>query len=233
VNNLFKKISKKQIVISKAAEVGVYYPHTSNIIDFIDADIPSILIEADPLCVEKIHEYFRNRKITVYPYAIWDEEEIITLYRVGASTFVSSIIHSPAKINDHYIEKSKDSFTAEAKRFSSIDPGDIDLISIDIEGAEWYVLKHMISRPKIINIEFRASRYSNPFKKEIIDWLRSNNYTLWYHDDTDSVYHRNDVLNLKMSERILIMINNFIVIAQHTTKKIIKNLIAPLTSGLR
>jgi FkbM family methyltransferase len=227
VSNLFKKISQKEIVISKAAEVGVYYPQTSNIIDFIEADIPSILIEADPLCVERIHEYFRNRNITVYPYAIWDEEGIITLYRAGASTFVSSIMRSPAKTNDHYIENSKNSFTAEAKRFSSIDSGDIDLISIDIEGAEWYVLKHMISRPKFINIEFRADRYSNPFKKEIIDWLRSNNYTLWYHDDTDSVYYRNDVLNLKMSERIPLMVNNCIVIAQHTTKKIIKNLIAP------
>ena len=227
MNNLFNKISQKKILITKAAEVGVYYPKTSNIIDFINADIPSILIEADPLCVEKIQEYFRNKIVTVYPYAIWDKEEIVTLYRAGASTFVSSIASSPAKINDDYLENSKDSFTAEAKRFSSIDPGDIDLISIDIEGAEWYVLKHMISRPKIINIEFRADRYSNPFKKEIIKWLNDNNYTLWYHDDTDSVYFRKDVLDLHMSERIRLMASNFVVVAQHTIKKIIKSLIAP------
>ena len=227
MTGLFKKISQKKIVITKAVEVGVYHPQTSNIIDFINANIPSILVEADPLCVERIHDYFRNRNVTVYPYAMWDEETLVTLFRAGASTFVSGIACSPAKTNDRYVENNKDSFIVESKRFSSIDSGDFDLITIDIEGAEWYVLKHMISRPKVINIELRADRYSNPFRMEIIEWLRSNNYTLWYHDDTDSVYYRNDVMNINIHERIVLTANNCIVIAKHTAKRIIKNLFAP------
>ena len=227
MTSLFKKISEKQLVISKAVEVGVYHPHTSKIIDFINANIPSILVEADPLSVERILDYFKNRNVTVYPYAMWDEEKLVTLFRVGASTFVSDIGHSPAKTNDHYVENNKDSFTVESKRFSSIDSGDFDLLTIDIEGAEWYVLKHLISRPKIINIELRADRYSNPFMMEIIEWLRTNNYTLWYHDDTDSVYYRDDIMNLDIRERIALIANNCIVIAKHTTKRIIKNLLAP------
>ena len=49
---------------------------------------------------------------------------------------------------------------------------------LDMEGSEWFVLKHLISRPKIVIIEMQNSdeTYKNPFFNEILNWFKENNY---------------------------------------------------------
>lgn len=57
--------------------------------------------------------------------------------------------------------------------FSEVDDGQIDLINIDCEGSEWFVLKTMVSRPRFLQIEF----YKNHgYYNEITQWLADNNY---------------------------------------------------------
>lgn len=220
MNRLFEQVRRKQVNVARVAEIGVYCPHTSHVIDFINAGVPAILVEADPKCVKDIRKFFETSDVMIYPFAIWDDETLVTLYRVGASTFVSGIETSPAKINDGYTEHRKDAFQVQSKRFSSIDPGDIDLISIDVEGAEWYVLKHMVSRPAIISLELRAGKYKNPFSAQINSWLANNQYRLWYHDDTDSVYYRSGLVTLTSFERLALAPRNCRVNATHFWQRI-------------
>jgi hypothetical protein len=81
-------------------------------------------------------------------------------------------------VNDYFRVNEEDKFVANSIIFSEIDKGTFDLISIDIEGAEWYVIKHMISRPNIISIETHGKFYTNPNIREIKNWMQLNNYTL-------------------------------------------------------
>ncbi len=223
-NKLYRYVRRKDIAIGHVAEVGVYYPETSNIIDFINEGVRTTLVEADPLCVKRIETFFRGRdNVKIYPYAVWDKNELIVLYRAKASTFVGSLSKSPALINDSYKLKEADKFTVEAKLFSDIDDNTIDLLSIDIEGAEWYVIKHLKSRPAIISLETQTDNYINPYLNEINDWMKKNHYKVWFLNDTDTVFIKDGILSLNPFENILLTIYNFIIDASHKVRKWRKN----------
>jgi len=190
---LYRKLKDKSLKPEHVCEVGVYLPETSNILDFINDGVKATLVEADPVTVEHIHSFFKGKNITVYPCAIWDRNGTIRLSKAAASTFVTELHSSPAIENDKYVVKDEDTFEVPCKVFSDIDDGTIDLLSIDIEGSEWYVIKHLKSRPKILSIETHGKYYTNPFMSEINDWIAANGYLVWYKDGSDTVYVRNDI----------------------------------------
>ena len=199
---LYQKVKSSGYIPKLVAEVGVYLPHTSNILGFINDNIETILVEPDPICVEKIYEYFIDRKnIKIFKNAIFTESTTIELYRTNASTFVSSLPSSPALVNDNYQKKNEDKFVASAIKFSEIDKGNIDILSIDTEGCEWYVISTMISRPKVISIETHAKRYKNPFINDLKNWLLDNNYKVWYIDKSDTVFIKSDFVELSLIEK--------------------------------
>ncbi len=220
-DRLYRMCGKKGLRPALVAEVGVYLPETSNILGFIREGVPAMLVEADPVTVEKIRAYFAPFPgVRIHPFAVWDGNGRISLYRAGASTFASDLSASPALINDAYVRNDKDRFEADAVRFSEIDDGDIDLLSIDIEGAEWYVLKHMRSRPLAIALETHSAQYHNPNLAQIERWMRDNGYERWFMDHTDSVYARRDKVGFSRSERLLNQIKNALAILRHRLKGI-------------
>jgi FkbM family methyltransferase len=174
------------------AEVGVYHPETSNILGFIQDGIRADLFEPDPESLARIEFAFRGlTNVTVYPFALYFENTRIRLYRAGASTFAADLPSSPALENDDYRPNEEDAFEADARTFDQFDDGTIDLLSIDTEGCEWYVLDRLKSRPIIISVETGWKRYRNPHLGEIRRWMDSNGYQLWYRDRSDAVYlHR-------------------------------------------
>lgn len=186
---LYQKVQKFKLPIKHVAEVGVYYPETSNVLGFINDGVCADLFEPDPLCIEKIKAYFNQHPhVKVHPYAIYHENTTIALYRTNASTFVETLSVSPALMNDNYIPNSNDKFYAEARCFADFDDGTIDLLSIDTEGCEWYVLQTLVSRPMIISAETHYRKYKNPFIHEIQEWMDANQYKVWYKDTSDTVY---------------------------------------------
>ena len=199
---LYKKIVARNIKFKHVCEVGVYLPETSNVIDFILAGVKATLVEADPQTVKKINEYFAGYDIHVFPVAVWDHNGVIKLSKAAASTFVSTLKSSPALVNDQYQVDEKNTFEVPCKVFSEIDDGTFDLLSVDIEGAEWYVIKNMVSRPKIISIETHGKYYVNPFINEINSWLEREDYHVWYKDGSDTVFFQRDFLTPSMPERI-------------------------------
>lgn len=190
-NTLYEAVASAGLTVSHVCEVGVYLPATSNVLGWIYNGLRTTLVECDPLIVRTLREHFANHPhVSISDVAVADEPGTLTLYRTGASTFGSNVPASPAQINDGYRPEANDAFTVRAATFDTIDDGSIDVLSIDIEGGEWYVLKHMISRPQIISIETHGKRYVNPFKREIELWMRDNEYGAWYVDATDTVYRK-------------------------------------------
>jgi len=197
---IYRRLKERSLQFTHVCEVGVYLPETSNIINFIKDGVRATLVEADPETVEKISACFSGYNIEVVPVAVWDTSGIIKLSKAAASTFVTQLEASPAIINDKYQVKEENTFEVACKVFSEIDDGSIDLLSVDIEGGEWYVIKHLKSRPKVISIETHGKYYVNPFIKEIEAWLVKENYTAWYKDRSDTVYVKNGLLTPTFAE---------------------------------
>jgi FkbM family methyltransferase len=199
---LHRRVRAKGFAPAHVAEVGVFLPEDSNVYGWITAGVRATLVEADPLTVDKIRAHFAGRdNLTVHAAAVCDFHGEVELRRAGPSTFIQGL-HSPAVVNDGYQARPNDAFTAPAILFSEVDDGSIDLLSIDIEGAEWFVLQHLKSRPAVISVETHGARYQNPRLGEIEAWMSANGYEAWYLDRTDTVYARPDRLPLGPADRL-------------------------------
>lgn len=200
---IYTRLKKRNIQFKHVCEVGVYLPETSNIIDFIKDGVTATLVEADPDTVKKINAYFASYQIQVFPVAVWDENGVIKLSKAAASTFVTQLNASPAIVNDKYKVTAENTFEVPCRKFSEMDDGTIDLISIDIEGSEWYVIKHLVSRPNVISIETHGKYYTNPFIKEIESWMNKENYIVWYKDLSDTVFIKSGFLQPDLSDQVI------------------------------
>jgi len=112
------------------------------------------------------------------------------------------LAQSPAIVNDHYTVSKENTFEVPCRVFSELDDGTIDLLSVDIEGGEWYVIKHLLSRPSVISIETHGKYYTNPFIREINAWISTNGYRVWYKDLSDTVFVKDPDFPISLSDRL-------------------------------
>lgn len=200
---LFEKCTQKGFVPKHAAEVGVYYPETSNILGFIKKGIRSTLVEPLPECIKAINDYFYEySNVNLCPCAVAETTGTMELFLAESSSFATVLDTSPALLNDKYAKRDDRKLKVECKRFDEIDDGTIDLLSIDTEGSEWFVLKHMVSRPKVISIEMKSKHYVNPNYELITEWLKSNDYEKWYKDRSDMVFVKRGTFKFSIWEFI-------------------------------
>lgn len=191
---LYRRTARLGLRPVHVAEVGVYLPETSNVLRWIEEGVRTELVEADPEIVRVLEERFGElAHVTIHPYAVHAEHGTIGLYRTNASTFVEDLPASPALVNDRYQPKPADLFHVETRRFDELDDGTLDVLSVDTEGCEWFVLRHMTSRPAVISLETHGKRYENPWLREIQAWIAAHDYRAWYRDASDTVYVRADV----------------------------------------
>lgn len=200
---IYKKVRSKNITIRHVCEVGVFSPEISNILDFIVKDrIRTTLVEPDPKSIEAIRRYFRDyANVQLLPYAVYDHNGELNLVQRAASTFVSDLPYSPAQVNDNYHIRQEDMFTVPCRTFDGLDDGTIDLLSVDTEGSEWYVLKYLRSRPMVISLETHGKSYVNPFLDNILEWMAANGYERWFLDRTDTVYYRKGAFEITGAEK--------------------------------
>jgi len=221
LTKLCDKLSRKGFIPEHAAEVGVYHPETSNIYNYIIQGIKCTLVEPDQKSVELIKNHFSDfPNLNLYPVAVYDYNGEISLVQRLASTFVSELTNSPAIINDGYKMQESDKFVVECKTFDQIDDGSIDLLSLDVEGSEWYVIKHMVSRPKVISIETHGAIYVNPFLNKILEWMKKNDYAIWYKTDSDTVFVKTDYISINTFERISLNVKNCNLLFKKMRKKL-------------
>lgn len=200
---LHLKLKKKRFDPTHVCEVGVYLPETCSVRSFILEGKRASLVEANPVMVEKIRHAFKPFPNTqVFPYAVADQPGSITLYNRGASTFISTV-ESPALVNDQYQKSDSDRFEVQAKTFDQIDDGTIDLLCIDIEGAEWFVLSKLVSKPVVISVETHGKYYLNPKLTEIQQWMRDRGYVVWYKDKSDTVFVKPEHIAISNKENMI------------------------------
>ncbi|MCK5324994.1 MAG: FkbM family methyltransferase [Woeseiaceae bacterium] len=222
---LYLKLQRKGYEPSHVAEVGVYMPETSNIFDYIEAGVRTTLIEPDPASIQRINDTFGNySNVTLHPVAAYDFEGTLELSQRKASTFVTQLDTSPAIINDGYIVSDEDQFTVDCTTFDTIDDGSIDLISIDTEGSEWFVIKYMTSRPDVISIETHGAVYKNPYLDDIEAWMQSNGYEVFFKDRSDSVYVRAGRINLSIGDNVALIWRNLMLALHRFRKRVTKGL---------
>ncbi len=207
---LFYKLKNKNIECQHVAEVGVYLPETSNIGAFANAGIRSSFVEPDPSSLDAIHKHFGERdNITIYPVAVFDKSGRVELVQRKASTYLKVLDSSPAIVNDEYKIDESDVFKVNAVTFDEIDDGSIDLLSIDIEGGEWFVLKHMRSNPMVLSIETHGAMYTNPYMTEINKWIADNEYAVWYMDGSDTVYIKQKLFPISKMDKFKLGLTKF------------------------
>jgi FkbM family methyltransferase len=200
---LYKKCSAKKITLRHICEVGVFLPEMSNILDFIVKDrVRTTLVEPDPRSIAAIRNYFHDfANVELLPYAVYDHHGMLELVQRNASTFVSTLPYSPAQVNDDYRIRKEDTFTVECRTFDELDDGTIDLLSVDTEGSEWYVVKKLVSRPVVISVETHGKSYLNPYYSEISEWMAVNGYERWWLNKTDTVYCKKGAFPVSSAER--------------------------------
>ena len=206
---LYEKLGKKKFSPKQICEVGVYLPEESNVLHFIKNGIATTLVEADPNYMQQCKDYFaKYPQVNYVEAAVYDKKGTIELCRKASSTFISSLDASPALVNDGYKVADEDKFTAQSITFDEVDNGQIDLLSVDIEGAEWYVIKHMTSRPPVISLETHGKYYINSKITEISTWMAKNNYQIWYKDRSDTVYVKRGTFGISILENVGLLFTN-------------------------
>lgn len=186
----------------RAAEIGLgVVPENVNCRHHYARGIPCLFVDPNPASWEAVRSRFPKAQFV--NVALCDEPKELTLRVVQGTPFFQgcgfSAGSSWVESYDHpghdvpAIREGLDSVTSTLKvqgvTFDTIDPGDIDVMSLDVEGAEWSVLKHMISRPRMIFVELRwRMGWKNTFLDEILEWFRGNGYHLHGHNGVDDLW---------------------------------------------
>ena len=222
-NTLYRRLQAKGFGPAHVAEVGVHYPEESNLFDYIQAGTRTTLVEPDPASITRIENCFGDKPgVTLHKVAVFDANGKLSLAQRDASTFVSELSASPAIVNDGYSVSEGDCFEVDAVTFDRIDDGTIDLLSVDTEGSEWFVLKHMKSRPGVISIETHGAAYLNPHLPEIEAGMADNGYRAYYKDKSDTVYVREDAVRLTTGERIALRLKSASLALRRARKRLLR-----------
>jgi FkbM family methyltransferase len=202
-NSVHRRLTRRGFAPTHVAEVGVHRPLNSNIYQYVVEGVRSTLVEPNPDSVAEIREHFAGfDNVTLHPIAICQSEGPVELVRRGPSTHLRDIRQSPAAVNDRYVLDERDICVVPGRTFDMVDDGTIDLLSIDVEGSEWFVLQNLRSRPRVITLETHGARYRNPYIDQIQDWMRSNGYRLLHRNTSDSTYVLDGVIAIRTRDRL-------------------------------
>lgn len=164
-------------------------------------DSKIILFEANPNSYKKLKKQLGKDKpnVTLINVAIGDNNKKIKLWDLEDCSFVDGIKSPIVQNNNNDIKKACPNgklLNVKCRKISEYDNGNIEYLMIDCEGSEWFVLKHLISRPEAIIIELfdgdkQNPYYINPYKKEIEEWFKINDYSCVNSDVSNSLYIKN------------------------------------------
>jgi hypothetical protein len=178
-------------------EVGVNEPERCSVARFIGDGIPATLVEPLPWCAANLRKAFPSARVVEAVCA--KEVGEVTLYDRGEGAWIEDVPaggapdehprHGNMKRNTFFEQYKRQ---VRAIRFADdIDAEDIDILAVDTEGAEWFVVGQMHrARPKILRVEthFSPTGYQNPYRQQIDERLRGLGYARAAEDVSDSLY---------------------------------------------
>lgn len=148
---------------------------------------------------EPLPEYFAQIKaaaagrpnVQLFNVAIGDETGEMSFIDEGTSSSLVGVA-SPVAQHFHRPDSEKKVVKVQVRKMSDYDHGQIDLLRVDTEGAEWFCIKHLVSRPRQIVVEIYndIATYINPYLFEISQWAKTNGYRLTSVGDGDFIYER-------------------------------------------
>lgn len=179
-------------------EIGVGTYEGVSTINLIKNRVTAIVFEPHPSFYKNIVEHLGNTPgLQIINKGIYKEKGAQKFYDKWASTFIGVMYdHSGAKAQDKYEIDEKDAFICEVDTIDNYDNGEVDLLCMDCESCEWFVLEKLISRPTIVQIETH-SFYSDyqPFNiDKIRQWFEDNDYGLFALNESDSIFVKKEKL---------------------------------------
>lgn len=180
-------------------EIGVGDSRGVSTLELIKNGASAIVFEPNKIFYNDIVSHLGEISgLTILNKGIYHTPGIQKFYDKWATTFIGEMYDSSgAKIQDSYILDEKDSFFCAVDTIDHFDNGKIDLLCMDCESCEWFVLEKLISCPTIVQIETH-SFYSNyePFNIEKIrEWFVDNDYSLFANNESDSIYVKREYLD--------------------------------------
>jgi FkbM family methyltransferase len=170
-------------------EVGVGPIETSVVAPWIEQGIRAALVEPDPDYAEQARRRLGARpNLEIHQVAVGAASGRVAMYRRGPSTFLASLNATPAVVNDRYVPRAADRMEVLAVTFDQLDDGSIDLLAVDVEGAEWLVIRALRSRPAVIALETHGAAYRNPSLDDLHEWMRREGYAPWFMTWSDTVF---------------------------------------------
>jgi|688.fasta_scaffold556287_2 FkbM family methyltransferase len=154
-------------------------------------DLEVLMFEPHPKYYADIVKECNGRpNVKIFNYAIGDFDGESFFYDDETSSSLDGI-QSPIIQNDTP-ERNKNKIKVNVRKISNFDDGSIDYLRLDTEGAEWFTLKHLVSRPRQITVEIYndLATYINPYLLEIEQWAALNGYTRVAVQDSDFIYER-------------------------------------------
>lgn len=178
-------VRKSGVRVRHAVEVGAHSVEFCNLGHYLtDRNVRIQLFEPQPDMAEQLRRETGNlSNVTVWQMAIADHIGTCAMRMMGAGTHIKGIA-APEVVNKNtksaraWRKRTVEELAVPCDTFSRYDDGEIDMLSLDSEGAEWFVLKYMESRPRWISIEMGDDKhpYKNPFADEILAWMDKHGY---------------------------------------------------------
>lgn len=194
---LSKSLLSSLVPIRHVCEIGVNEPDKCSLKEFIADGVRTTLVEPLPWCVENLRKAFPSAN--VIEGVVGQTSGIVRLYDRGEGSWIESVPQgkAPDEHPNHSAMK-REAFEAQFVRnvrsytFDEIDTGDIDILCVDTEGAEWFAIEKMRSRPRLIRLEmhFINSGWRNPFTDEINARLQELGYKRLMEDVSDVLWIR-------------------------------------------
>lgn len=161
----------------RIAEVGVGAPEQITTGKLLKDAKSVILVEPHPGSFRRLTKLFEeDQRIEVIQKAIFPKRGQQKFQIKGGSSYLDCVKSPESRKGSKLL-----SIMVEAIPFSDIDPGNLDLVALDCEGSEWFVISTMTSRPRVITVEMALrSGYRNPYYDEIVAWMKEEGYRDWY-----------------------------------------------------
>jgi len=174
-NDALSYTKQKRNAIDLGANLGIMSIRMCKDFDYVHA--------FEPLFHTYLKDNVPAKNIKIYPYAVGEKEKKVTMrvgqYHCGGSNIIENKTGA-------YYEKDE----IQVVTVDSFDIDNVDLIKIDVEKYEWYAIqgaKNTIEKYKpVLLIELHKT---NPFYKEIFDYLGNLGYKNKKAGDLDYIFY--------------------------------------------
>lgn len=177
------------------AEVGVNEPDKCSVACFLNQGVEGILVEPLPWCAEHLREAFPTAKVIEGVVGATRGE--VRLYDRGEGSWIEDVPAGSAP--DEHPRHSgivraefDQQYTRAVQSYPwwSLERHDLDVLCVDTEGAEWFVIRDMRTEPKLIRLEmhFTHSGWRNPYYDQICQTLAESGYEKIGEDVSDILW---------------------------------------------